>query len=323
METQNPTNIWCTLVMLNDTYACGAAVVAHMLRKVGTKYPIWCMVADGVSRETEELLKGQFDNVVRTPLLEYPSVQLKSKKQNEIYGSWIHASYTKLNIFNPAYFPADKVNKIILLDADMMVKKNIDHLFDLDAPAMTFSSPWAHPYVKGKRFQGCKNFYGEMKHGQIVSRSNIIKSFNKSILGLACMVLVKPSAVAYDHAINLLNACDEYGNSSCVSGFDEQLFAEVVLAMNVPIRHIHQQYNWIVGKTDWLLNGEEPSTQQFYNGKPWLGVFDANSRKKIVDNSEWQDVRDWWVEADEIIAKRPDITCLFYMHKPRDIYDVL
>jgi hypothetical protein len=44
--------------MINDSYACGAAVVAQTLRNVGTQYPIWCMVSDGVSESCVEFLES-------------------------------------------------------------------------------------------------------------------------------------------------------------------------------------------------------------------------------------------------------------------------
>jgi alpha-N-acetylglucosamine transferase len=288
--------------MKDDSYACGAIVVAESLRKVATKYPIWCMVSDGVSADCEEMLTHYFDNVVRCPLVSYPTVNMKSKKQNEIYGSWIHMSFTKWNVLCKDYFPVDKV---ILLDADMMIFENIDDLFDLPGPALTFSSPWAHPYVKGKKFKGSYNPFGEMQHGSVVDRRKIIRGFSNGILGLGCMVLVEPCNKVFAKMMEILKKRPVYGITDCISGFDEQLIAETLLTTGRPIYHIHQSYNWIVGKTDWLLNGEKPKTQQFYNGKPWLGVTDEESYKRIVENSEWQDVRDWWVVANKIIADAP------------------
>jgi len=32
------------------------------------------------------------------------------------------------------------------MDADMLPVTNVDHLFEMKAPAATFSSPWAFPY---------------------------------------------------------------------------------------------------------------------------------------------------------------------------------
>lgn len=313
------TNVWCVLVMLREEYALGAAAVAQSLRNVGTKYPIWCMVANPsngselssgeISEECIKFLRSQFDHVVNVPLISHKTVPMKSRKQNEIYGPWIHHSFTKWNIMNPELFP---VNKVILVDADMLFLENCDVLFNLPAPAATFSSPWAHPYVKNKRTKGAFNPYGEMRHGQVVARENILRGFKGGILGLACMVLVHPSERPYKLMLDLLNRDELYGTSTCVAGFDEQLLAETWLGTDEPIYHIHQQYNWVVGKVDWLLKREKPKSQQYYNGKPWTGIRTPDDRKKLVDEGEWEDVRDFWRVCDQIMEKNPEATKWFY-----------
>lgn len=286
-----PTRVWCTLVMLKPDYACGAAVVARTLRNHGTKYPIWCMVTDDIPADCIEFLRGEFDNIVTVPLISHETVPMKSKKQNEIYGGWIHHSFTKWNIMNPELFP---VEKVILIDADMMFLQNCDELFDMPAPAATFSSPWAVPY---HRPHGKPNPYGELQHGAIVPNAKIRRGFAGGILALACMVLVKPSVESYDTMLTILRRDKQYGSSNCISGFDEQLLAETWLASAEPIHHIHQQYNWVVGKKKWLKPNVKPKTQQYYNGKPW---------KESRDESEWDDVRMWYVIWDQVIEKNND-----------------
>lgn len=306
-------NVWCTLVMLNDSYACGAVVVAKSLRNVGTKYPIWCMVADGVSPECIDFLQKHFDNVVQVPLITHQCVPMKSKKQRDIYGSWIHASFTKCNIFNPELFPA--VDKVCFVDADMSFLENCDDLFHVATPALTFSSPWAYPYVRGgARNAGAPNpFYdkknhGELKHGQRVPLEKIRRGFQGGVLGLACMVMVSPNEKMYVNMLEILNRKESYGVTNCASGFDEQLFAETILETQCPVYHIHQRYNWYVGKDAWLIHGETPKTQQFYNGKPWLGM----STPEDVAQSPWDDVRMWWAIANEILADDPGAAHWFY-----------
>lgn len=290
--------VWCVLVMLNDSYACGAAVVAKTLRNLGTKYPIWCMISEGVSAECADFLRGQFDNVIAVPLITHAVVPMKSDKQRKIYGRWIHHSFTKWNILNPKIFP---VEKVILVDADMIFHQNCDDLFDLPAPALTFSSPWAWPYL----IPGAHNPYWtgrgvggrELQHGDKVDHDAIRRGLKNGILGLACMVLVQPNEVLFDNMLKILKSSTEYGSRTCVSGFDEQLIAETFLVSNIPVYNIHQRYNWIVGKTNWLTKGEKPKCQQYYNGKPW-----DEPREK----TEWPDVLQWWDIADEIIEEAPD-----------------
>jgi hypothetical protein len=305
--------------MLSDDYAKGAIVACQSSRDVGSVHPFWCMVADGVSDETIGKLEAVFDRVIRVPLISKECVPMRSKKQNEIYGRWINHCFTKCNILNPDFFP--NITDVTLVDADMIFTENIDNaIFGINAPALTFSSPWAYPYLSNKqRPTGGKNtFYNykkrtELKHGQMVATNNIERGFDGGILGLACMVRVKPNVGSNENMQRLLNRNIVYGDSRCVAGFDEQLFAETFLADGAPIYHIHQQYNHVVGKTKWLLNDETPKTMQWYNGKPWYSITCADD----VINSEWDDVRDWWKIAQSIITLHPDWEKWFYSDNPK------
>jgi len=282
--TNGESNVWCTLVMLGDTYACGAVVMAQSLK--GTKYPIWCMVTPDVSDDCKRWLGNYFDRIVEVPFISHKITYMKSKKQKDIYGKWIHHSFTKWNIMNPDLFP---INKVILVDADMIFMENCDDLFDLESPAMTFSSPWCKPYAP----TGMYNPYGEMKHGQIVPRENIIRGLKNSIVGLACMVLFSPNVQLYNSMMTILNEKPFYGNPSCISGHDEQLISDVLIRNNIPVRHIHQVYNCLVGKKNWL-RGETAKTNQWYNGKPW-----SQSR------GEWEDLNVWYDLWDSIVGLDP------------------
>ena len=294
--------VWTTLVMLGDSYACGAAVVARTLRNVGTKYPIWCMVTLDVSEECVAFLRTQFDNVVLVPLITQPCVRMRTAGQNARYGSWIASSFTKWNIWNRDLFPFDKV---CLVDADMMFMANCDNLFCVDVPAATFSSPWVYPYIKNNLGEptGSHNPYYDtlagrgLTHGQLVDHRAIQRGFKDSILGFACMVVVRPDPKMYAAMIKLLTMTPLYGSSSCQSGFDEQLFASTILHTKTPVYHIHPRYNSIVGKPQWL-EGHEPMTQQFYNGRPWDGI----KKREDVDASNWDDVKLWWKIADGVIT---------------------
>ena len=307
-----PTCVWTTLVMLNDSYACGAAVVARSLRDVKTKYPIWCMVTPCVSAPCVEFLRTVFDNVVVVELLSHATTKMKTQKQNQIYGSWIHSSFTKWNIWNREYFPFDRV---CLCDADMMFLENCDSLFQLQVPAATFASPWVYPYVKSTdgRSTGSHNPYYNheaqrgLTHGQRVDHAKIRRGFSESILGLACMVLVQPDPLLYKRMREILNARPEYGHVRCVSGFDEQLFADTILDTRTDVYHIHPRYNAIIGKIPWL-EGHNPRTQQFYNGKPWHNI---RTRADITD-SPWEDIHMWWKIADSVLADHPSADIWFY-----------
>jgi hypothetical protein len=310
-DDNSGTTVWCTLVMLNDNYACGAAVVAHMLRASQTTFPIWCMVSPEVSPECVSWLATKFDHIVNVPLISHECVRLKSDKQNRIYGSWIAHSFTKWNILNPELFPVDKV---IFIDADAMVWENIDAAVGaIREFAVTFSTPWAAPFTR----PGIRNPYGRMRHGNTVSTTSIKSGFHNSIVGLATMVIVRPAADAFALMQEILSRRPLYGSSQCISGFDEQLLAEVLVELPVrrssnmnsepratSIQYLHQKYNWYVGKHQWLRPGERAAVWQFYNTKPW---------QTPPADTVWDDERRWWEQAQIIMEADEDAKKWFYL----------
>jgi len=279
--------------MLGDSYASGAAVMAETLRRTGTQYQIYCMITPCVSREAATFLEEVFDRVIRVPLLTRTTIPMKSKKQRDIYGRWINHSFTKWNILNPALFSHQC--KIILLDADMVFYENCDDLFDLAAPALTYSMPWTKPYANGR--SALDNVYGVLDHGVIVPSKRIQKGLDSNFVGIGGMVLVEPSARTWDIYMNIFNGKRAYGHPKCLSGFDEQILSETFVRAGLTVRHIHQEYNWIAGKYNWLTAGQIPRTRQFYNSKPWL-----ESR----EDSEWDDVREWYEIWDCVLMMHPD-----------------
>ncbi len=110
---------------------------------------------------------------------------------------------------------------------------------------------------------------------------------------------VKPDQHVFNQMLKLLNHKYFFGSSHCFSGFDEQLICGTYYSLEQPFTHIHQCYNWCVGKWDWLPSDSGDNNSQpkiiHYHGdqKPWF-----SSR-----NGQWHDTIPWWDNADEIIAK--------------------
>jgi lipopolysaccharide biosynthesis glycosyltransferase len=263
-----------------------------------------------ISSECRRFLRANFDKIVDVPMITFDT-KMRSRKQAAIYGSWINSSFTKANIFNPEYFPPSEVDKVILLDADMMFLENCDELFELGAPALTFSNVWADTYchvdnavmekiAKGERRSPIKNHYGEMSHGSVVSKEQVKEGFN-TFVGLGCMMLIKPSYILAKTAEEILIEGPNqhmYGNKACASGPDEQLICQTLIECmqnDESFYHIHQQYNFIVGKHNWLLNGETPKTLQWYCEKPWT---QGRSLAK-----KWPDLHNWY-EIWDLVAQK-------------------
>lgn len=301
--------VYTTLVMKGDKYIPGALCLAKSLRNHGTKYPIWCMIDAEVSIEAHNLLTKYYDRVVLVPLLRKDVIPMRTVRQNKIYSSWIDSSFTKWHIMNPKLFQENGIpyEKVLFMDADMLALANLDELFDLPAPAATFSMPWAKPYNP----RGIYSPYGDPAHGAEIPIYKIKKGLN-SLVELASVVLQEPSMQSWNFLIEMLNKPDIYGHNMCFSGFDEQILADVWIDMNVPVHHIHPKYNWVVGKYEWLRYSDktaEPLTYHFYNIKPWEQKRDA-----------WEECVAWWTVADEIVKETNGAASNWFKIRQPDIH---
>lgn len=266
------------LVMKGDSYISGALVSAYSLRLTNTCHDTVCMVTDDVSDAGRSILRIVFDHVVEVPYINCVCRPMRGQKQQKMYDSWIDCAFTKWNALS-----LDQYEKIMFVDADKIVLSNIDHLFELQAPAATFSSPWAVPYAKrkadsrGQMYQGMSNPYRDLKHGEPIQHEQIEDGFyTDSFVCIGTMVLLQPSKQSYEGYKSMLEQhtkAKPFGIQSCYSMMDEQsltLFYHSVKRLQ--FTYIHQQYNYIPWQRSWLAKdgSELPSVFHFFNSQSRL-----------------------------------------------------
>lgn len=117
---------YITYLSTND-YLDGVLVLNESLKKVNAGYPLYCFVCGAVSQKSIDAVKGAGIAVINGKPMELPD----TIKNNAGYTEQWNNTLDKLQIFN-----LTKFDKLIYLDADMEIKKNIDHLFD--RPHLTF-----------------------------------------------------------------------------------------------------------------------------------------------------------------------------------------
>jgi len=108
-------------------YVFGAVALGHSLQASGSPYPRLMLHTSDVPGEARELLQGlwtlkEVDYIVSAPDLH--TQPYEKAKFKEVF--------TKLQVLNPAVVPFDRV---VFLDLDTLVMKNIDELFELRPPA--------------------------------------------------------------------------------------------------------------------------------------------------------------------------------------------
>ncbi len=197
---------YCTLVMLGDEYVKGALMVGYSLKRV-SKLDRVIMVTNDVSKSCISLLADVFTSVITVPYKKYKYVPWRSatKEQAVRYSKWIEYSFTKWNVLN-----LTKYKKILFLDADVVITRNIDAVFEFDAPAGVFNNAW-------------KDCYRDLKIGQKIPHSRIDEVIQKGggVL-VASAVLLKPSKKDYKQIFQMLKRMEPFGFSKLISGSDEQ-----------------------------------------------------------------------------------------------------
>lgn len=111
---------YVTLVMLNNTYASPAIVLAESIRKLGSLADLIVFVDKNIDNDTIDLLKYFYDKVICVDLLK---IEHKNKIQQFIL--------TKL-------YALELINyeKIIMIDVDCIIFKNTDKVFFMNEPGL-------------------------------------------------------------------------------------------------------------------------------------------------------------------------------------------
>lgn len=287
-----PKYAYVTLVMKGDAYTPGAIAMATSARLMGCTADLVCMVTSDVL--TVDLLKTAFDHVIKVDYLDYKSKEMKQKKQEEIYKSWIASSYTKWQCLALCQY-----EKILFIDADTILVSNLDHLFELAAPAATFSSPWATNF-KTKKFRDKEIKEGvhdeftidyPVAHGARVDQKSIVDSFSGGYAFIASLVLLKPDMQDLEALKKMISRMEPFGLNN-YGTFDEQSLAWFYANdKKQDWTHIHQQYNFIIHKPEWLMEGTKCRAPKmlhyFKNTKPWQSDV-------LPQKSPWNTDRIWW-----------------------------
>ena len=118
-------------LLTNDSYIYGVALLIESMSRVNTYYPLHVLINDEVSAASIEILDqlGVTHELVPTIPTPPDIYQHNLNFEPNTAATWRNC-WTKFHIFNLTQF-----DKIVFLDADILILKNLDHLFN--CPHMT------------------------------------------------------------------------------------------------------------------------------------------------------------------------------------------
>ncbi|TNN14502.1 Glycogenin-1 isoform 1 [Schistosoma japonicum] len=124
----------------NDEYACGALVWAHSLRQVKTTKKIACMVTKQVSKQILDIANSVFDHVELVDVLDSKdetNLALLSRPD-------LGVTFTKLHCWRLVQY-----TKAVFMDADTLVLKNVDDLFEREELSAAPDPGWPDCFNSG------------------------------------------------------------------------------------------------------------------------------------------------------------------------------
>ncbi|KAI5299234.1 bud emergence protein 1 [Ascosphaera pollenicola] len=117
---QHPKKVWTTLIT-NTAYLPGLLTLAYSLQRVGSRYPLIALYTDTFPAEGHAALDARGILKRRIPYL-LPSVPKDYSNDVRFYDCW-----SKL-----APFGLTEYERVVQLDSDMMVVRNMDELMELE-----------------------------------------------------------------------------------------------------------------------------------------------------------------------------------------------
>ena len=225
-------NAYVWTIFKGDRYIPGVLVSAYSVKRTNTKYNLICLVTPDVTDIGRKELAKICTKVIEVPYIKaIRTPNLTTKRQEELYKPWKSVSYTKWNVLNLTQY-----KKIFLLDADTIVTKNIDSIFDKKKISATFYCPWSKKYSK---FSPIKDHYGRKK---IINPNLIKNALNKhGHVFVASSILLKPNKKYYNDYKKMLQKKEHFSNFIKKNG---SMIDETSLAYFMSIYEYGPQLSW-------------------------------------------------------------------------------
>lgn len=259
------------LMFGGDAYLPGVLTAAYSIKKTKTKHDIVCMVTNDVSSAAINKLKQLGIIVKNVPYLRFRSDTSKlSEKQKKLY-TWLDVSYTKWNCLSFIEY-----SKVLFLDADIVVLKNIDHIFELPAPASSFSDREDKPNAFRRN---AKKFVSPAQMKYFLE--------NRKFAMDGGIALLEPNLRHFKGYVKHVEDNQPYRVSNSISGMDEQSISYYmsVLKTGPKKRWYNLTKKYLCA---WFHKCKSPYIINFVGAeKPW----DRDLRNEYPDTRIWYKLR--------------------------------
>jgi hypothetical protein len=266
--------------MRGDKYVPGAILLAYTLRRAHVHADVICMVTADVTK-TRLVACGFFSQVVEVPYIRHAAA-MRTKKQREIYSSWIDDSFTKWNCLNiGAGAPAPRYEKICFVDADMMFRSSPDSVWRFNAPAAIFTLPWT---TQRAGHAGVDPWVSHGRKKRIsAEKLRAVMATGTSTVGAANFMLLEPNSGLFDKIRQILGRRATPYGGVCLSAPDEQVVAEASIELGMSWASLSPGYAAILRHPGWTAGLPIVGVHYISADKPWM-----------FSRDKWPDFAEWW-----------------------------
>lgn len=168
---------YVTLLTTNE-FMPGMLALWRSLKETKTKYPLYCVITQEITEENREILAFLGINLIERPEIPLtPTIYKYNVERNFPLTNWYKA-FSKFHVFGLEQF-----DKIVYLDCDLFICKNIDDLFNL---------PHMSSVVDG---EGIREGFTDF----LVKGDEYFKYFNSGLM------VIEPSMELYNNLIDFIN----------------------------------------------------------------------------------------------------------------------
>ncbi|KZV83470.1 glycosyl transferase family protein [Exidia glandulosa HHB12029] len=303
VSTSNPdkkrvvesSKVW-TVLLTNTSYLKGTLTLDYSLKRVKSAYPLIVLYTDSLPPEAHHALKARHIPMKHVPYL-VPKSQRDYSNDPRFYDCW-----TKLTPFSLVEY-----ERVVQLDADMLVLQNMDELMDieLDSRSDSMNSNRVFAATHACACNPCKKPHYPKhwvpKNCAYTSQHSSPKRAQAK--GAPCtagiglpnggLQVVNPSAETYGTILRALNSTD----ASSYDFADQSLLGDVFRGRWVSLPYVYNGLKFLRwdGVHDAIWRDASVKNMHYgMNPKPWEETEEMRKKRDTRDETH-----EWWWEINE------------------------
>lgn len=187
-------------LLTNDDYFPGVVLLNETLKIVKAEYPLYVMITDDVPADTLKKLSKASINTIRIDKIPTPENIFNHNMSIDPRQAMIWKDVlSKYQVMNLTQF-----EKIILLDCDLMILKNVDHCFNMKDMTAAVDGEYTNLWPTWKHFNSGFMVI-EPKKNRFEELIEFIKTFTDEKLNSIVDYMGKPYLIADQEMLNLYN----------------------------------------------------------------------------------------------------------------------